>query len=80
MCHIDEKHYYGDNRLPTPAREYIDYYAYNPDACVGIVWVNNRWSTVHASGRTKSVSRIWSFVPHRYISFNKKGICFALRR
>lgn len=73
------ENYYNMKGMPSPAKEYIEYYSNNPDSCCGLVYVNGKYSTVHASGRTKRVKWFWNLLPMRYIGFNKKGICFVLR-
>lgn len=75
----DDDNYYGLDGLPTPAKEYIEYYKNNPDSCCGLVKVNGKWSTVHASGKIKSTSFIWKYIPSRFIKYNKKGITFTIR-
>lgn len=74
-------------RLPTPAREYIEYYQKNPDGCVGLCCVHSsswyipsKWYTCHASGAQRPTSFFWGFIPTRFIYYNSKGIILRVKK
>ena len=60
-------------------QEYIDYWKKHHPPCVGTSRIGKgRVCSVHADGTTRTGPWWTRFVPSRYITFNKKGLCIDI--
>jgi hypothetical protein len=56
-------------------QDYVDYWKTHKPSCVGLSRIGRgRWSIVYSNATSKPACLIWSCLPDRMVTFDKKGI------